>query len=408
MLVLVVNAGSSSLKSQLIETDTHELLVKCHAEKAECHDAYMTISYAPGWNKTRYDMPHATVREFLTRFILIMRDDPECPLDDLHKLAGIGNRIVAGGEWFTESCIVDKQARENLAKCEELAPLHNPHADDCIDLLHTVLPDVPLVTVFDTAFHSTMPKKSFLFPIPMRYYEQYHIRRYGAHGTSHEYAAKQAALMLGKPIEETKLITCHLGNGGSISAVLGGKCIDTSMGLTPLDGIMMGTRCGSIDPAIVPFIMRRENMTPDEVDTLMNKKSGLLGISGVSGDMRDVFAHAEAGNEQCKLALEMYTYRIEKYVGSYYAILGGCDAIVFTAGIGENSPFVRASICDTLSHLGFMIDHELNDAELNVGHENGNMEISKPESPIKIYVIPADEEMCIADETARLVASLDE
>ena len=406
MLVMVVNAGSSSLKSQLIETDTHEMLVKCHAEKAGCRDAYMTISYAPEWHTQRFDMPHANVREFLTRFILIMRDDPKCPLNDLHTLAGIGNRIVAGGEWFTESCIVDKEARGYLEKCEELAPLHNPHADDCIDLLHTVLPDIPLVTVFDTAFHSTMPKKSFLFPLPLRYYEQYHIRRYGAHGTSHKYAAEQAAKMMGKPLEDTKIITCHLGNGASISAVQGGKCIDTSMGLTPLDGIMMGTRCGAIDPAIVPFIMRRENLTPDEIDDLMNKKSGLLGISGISGDMRDVFHHAQAGNEQCQLALDMYTYRIQKYIGSYYAILGGCDALVFTAGIGENSPYIRETVCNALAHMGFVIDKELNDSELNNGHENGNFEISTPDSPVKIYIIPADEEMCIAEETARLVAGL--
>ena len=280
MRILVVNAGSSSLKSQLIETDGKVSLMKCLAEKVGTPDAYMNVAFAPDFQKVTNHVADMTVAECLKKLLEVLVDDPESPISDLSQIDAIGNRIVAGGEYFTKSVIIDESAREKLELCEELAPLHNPPADACIDMMAALMPNTPQVAVFDTAFHATMPPKAYMYPLPARYYDDYRIRRYGAHGTSHRYAAQQAANLLGRPLRDLGLITCHLGNGGSITAVNHGKSIDTTMGFTPLEGLMMGTRSGSIDPAILTYIMRREGVSFDEMDAVLNRESGVLGVSG--------------------------------------------------------------------------------------------------------------------------------
>ena len=280
MLVLVVNAGSSSLKSQLIETDGKSVSMKCLAEKVGTEGAFMNVSFAPDFQKVRYNVSGLTVAQCLKKLLDIMVDDPESPISGFGQIDAVGNRIVAGGEYFTKATLINEEARANLSKVEELAPLHNPAADACIDMLAEMLPGTPQVAVFDTAFHATMPPKAYMYPLPWKYYADYHIRRYGAHGTSHRYAAQQAANLLGRPLRDLGLITCHLGNGGSITAVNHGKSIDTSMGFTPLEGLMMGTRSGSIDPAIITYVMRREGKSFDEMDSILNRESGILGIRG--------------------------------------------------------------------------------------------------------------------------------
>ncbi|WP_350455044.1 acetate/propionate family kinase [Slackia heliotrinireducens] len=403
MLVMVVNAGSSSLKSQLIETETKEVSMKCLAEKVGTDEAYMNVSFAPDFEKKRFEMGGLTVAGCLGKLLEVLGSDPDSPIKSLDEIGAVGNRVVAGGEYFTSSAVIDDEARAKLQLCEELAPLHNPHADACIDMVKELLPNTPQVAVFDTAFHSTMPQKAFMYPLPMHYYNEYHVRRYGAHGTSHQYAAQRGAELVGRPVEDLGIITCHLGNGGSITAVEGGKSIDTTMGFTPLEGLMMGTRSGLIDPAIVTYIMRREGKTPDEMDTVLNKQSGVAAISSVGGDMRDVQAAAEAGNEQAQLAIDMYVYRIQKAIGSYFAILPHTDVIVMTAGIGENSVELREAIFAGLEHLGMKLDKELNaDPEAR----GTDRVISAEDSAVKICVVCADEEMRIASDTAELVSQL--
>ncbi len=403
MLVLVVNAGSSSLKSQLIETEGKVTRMKCLAEKVGTDQAYMTISFAPDFAKVTYNVADMSVAQCLRKLLDVMTDDPESPISGLGQIDAVGNRIVAGGEYFTKAALIDDEARANLDKCEELAPLHNPAADACIDMLRELMPDTPQVAVFDTAFHTTMPPKAYMYPLPWQYYEEYHIRRYGAHGTSHRYAAQQAANLLGRPLRDLGLITCHLGNGGSITAVNHGKSIDTTMGFTPLEGLMMGTRSGSIDPAIVTYIMRREGKTFDDMDEILNKESGIAGISGVGGDMRDVLEAADAGNRRAELAIDMYVYKIQKAIGSYYAAMTRTDAVVMTAGIGENSAKLRERIFAGLAHMGMILDKERNDFTGQIG---ANRIISIDDSPIRICVVTTDEEMRIARETDNLVSQI--
>ncbi len=403
MLVLVVNAGSSSLKSQLIETEGKVCRMKCLAEKVGTDHAYMNVSFAPDFQKVTYNAAGLGVDQCLSKLLDVMADDPESPISGLEQIDAIGNRIVAGGEYFTKAALIDDEARENLAKCEDLAPLHNPAADACIDMMRKLMPNTPQVAVFDTAFHTTMPPKAYMYPLPWRYYEQYHIRRYGAHGTSHRYAAQQAANLLGRPLRDLGLITCHLGNGGSITAVNHGKSIDTTMGFTPLEGLMMGTRSGSIDPAIVTYIMREEGKTFDDMDEILNRESGILGISGVGSDMRDVLNAADEGNERAELAIEMYVYKIQKAIGSYYAAMTRTDAVVMTAGIGENSAKLRERIFAGLAHMGMILDKERNDFTGQIG---ANRIISIDDSPIRICVVTTDEEMRIARETDNLVSQL--
>ena len=403
MRVLVVNAGSSSLKCQLIETDGKISLMRCLAEKVGTPEAFMNVSFAPDFDKTTYNVAKLTVTQCLAKLLDILVENPDSPISGLDQIDAIGNRVVAGGEYFSKATLIDDDVREKLASIEELAPLHNPPADACIDMMRKLMPDTPEVAVFDTAFHTTMPPKAYMYPLPMRYYEDYRIRRYGAHGTSHRYAAQQAANLLGRPLRDLGLIACHLGNGGSITAVNHGKSIDTTMGFTPLEGLMMGTRSGSIDPAILTYIMRREGISFDEMDAVLNRESGVLGVSGLSADMRDVLAAADAGNEQARLAIDMYVYRVQKAIGGFYAAMTRTDAVVMTAGIGENSAELRELIFDGLAHMGMILDRERNHV---VGQIGVNRIISIDDSPIKICVVTTDEEMRIARETDNLVSQL--
>lgn len=400
MIVLVVNAGSSTLKCQLIQTDGKIRLMKALAERIGAAGACMEVAFAPDFREQTVPVEGCTVPECLSILLDMLERDPDSPIASLDDIQAVGNRIVAGGEYFSESTLIDDEAFEKLTRCEELAPLHNPPADACIRLLRERLPHTPEAAVFDTAFHTTMPPKAYLYPLPQRYYQDYGIRRYGAHGTSHRYAAQQAANLLGRPLKDVGLITCHLGNGGSITAVNHGESIDTTMGFTPLEGLMMGTRSGSIDPAIVTYIMRRDGISFEEMDRILNKESGILGVSGLSADMRDVLAASDAGNEHAALAVDMYVYRVQKAIGSFYAAMTRTDAVVMTAGIGENSAELRARIFAGLAHMGMILDLEKNDVTGQIGV---NRIISIDDSPIKICVVTTDEEMRIARETSALV-----
>ncbi|MDD4748940.1 MAG: acetate kinase, partial [Methanosarcinaceae archaeon] len=315
----------------------------------------------------------------------------------MSEINAVGHRVVHGGENFTSSAIIDENVEEAIEGCFELAPLHNPPNLTGIKACKEIMPNVPMVAVFDTAFHQTMPPYAYMYALPYDCYEKYGVRKYGFHGTSHKYVAMRAAAMLGKPEKETKLITCHLGNGSSIAAVRGGKSIETSMGFTPLEGLAMGTRCGSLDPAVIPFLMEKENLTAREIDTLMNKKSGVLGVSGLSNDFRDLDEAAANGNKRAELALQLFAYRVKKYIGEYSAVLNGTDAIVFTAGIGENSASIRQRILMGLDNVGISIDEEKNKIR---GEE---IDISTDEASVRVFVIPTNEELAIARETKELV-----
>ncbi len=400
MLVLVVNAGSSTLKCQLIQTDGKVRLMKCLAERIGDADAVMEVAFAPDFVASEQSVAGLSVEECLDLLLDILISSPESPISSLDEIGAIGNRIVAGGEYFSASVLIDHDVLEKLKRCEELAPLHNPSADACIELMRRRLPHTPEAAVFDTAFHQTMPPKAYMYPLPKRYYTDYHIRRYGAHGTSHRYAAAQAASLLGRPLKDLGLITCHLGSGGSITAVNHGESIDTTMGFTPLEGLMMGTRSGSIDPAIVTYIMRREHISFDEMDAILNKDSGILGVSGLSSDMRTVLAAADEGDADAELAVEMYVYKVQKAIGSFYAAMTRTDAVVMTAGIGENSAELRERIFSGLAHMGMILDQEKNQV---VGAIGTNRIVSIDDSPIKICVVTTDEEMRIARETDALV-----
>lgn len=398
MIILVVNAGSSTLKCQLIDMETETCLMKSNAEKIYANGTFMNVTFLPSKNREHFDLDGATHAECLEKLLATMFASKDCPVNKLEDIAAAGNRIVSGGEYFDRSAVVDDDVLQKVRICGELAPLHNPHAATCIAYLREAAPQIPQVVVFDTAFHiAGIPEKAYRYALPEHYYTELKIRRYGAHGTSHKYAAQRAAEIMGKDIADLNTITCHLGSGGSISAVQGGRCMDTSMGLTPLEGIMMGTRTGSMDPAIVTYIMRHEGLDVDEMDTLMNKKSGLLAVSGISGDCREIQEAAEAGNPNAQLALDMYVYTVQKTIGEYFAIMPRTDAVVMTAGIGENSEDVRKWIFDGLAHLGMRLD-----PERNKGRGDDRI-ISADGSPVTLIVVAADEEMCIARETQALV-----
>lgn len=398
MIILVVNAGSSTLKCQLIDMETETCLMKSNAEKIYANGTFMNVTFLPSKNGKHFDLDGATHAECLEKLLATMFASKDCPVNKLEDIAAAGNRIVSGGEYFDRSAVVDDDVLQKVRICGELAPLHNPHAATCIAYLREAAPQIPQVVVFDTAFHiAGIPEKAYRYALPEHYYTDLKIRRYGAHGTSHKYAAQRTAEIMGEDIANLNTITCHLGSGGSISAVQGGRCMDTSMGLTPLEGIMMGTRTGSMDPAIVTYIMRHEGLDVDEMDTLMNKKSGLLAVSGISGDCREIQEAAEAGNSNAQLALDMYVYTVQKTIGQYFAIMPRTDAVVMTAGIGENSEDMRKWIFDGLAHLGMKLD-----PERNKGRGDDRI-ISADDSPVTLIVVAADEEMCIARETQALV-----
>lgn len=404
MLVLVVNAGSSTLKCQLIQTEGKTCLMKSLAERIGEDKATMEVAFidgAGGKTKVNRDIPGMDISGAFECLLEEMTSNAASPISALSEIEAVGNRIVSGGEYFSHSELVDDDVLAKIVKCGELAPLHNPNAAACIEFVRAKMPETPQVAVFDTAFHLTMPTKAYLYPLPYRYYTDYHVRRYGAHGTSHRYAARRAAEMLGNSVDDMGVITCHLGSGGSITAVWNGESVDTTMGFTPLDGLMMGTRCGSIDPAIVPYIMRCEGISADEMENVMNRQSGVLGIAGETSDMREVQEAAESGDELADTAIQMYVYRVLKAIGSYYAVMPRTDAVVMTAGIGENSVELRELIFEGLQHLGMIVDPEKN---RNVKAMGGDCVISADDSPVKICVVAADEEMCIAFDTCTLAS----
>jgi acetate kinase len=390
--IIAINAGSSSLKFQLFEMPSEKVLTKGLVERIGFEDAVFNITVNGEKQKEVTSIPdHAVAVKLLLDKLINLGI-----ISSFDEIDGIGHRVVHGGEKFSDSALITDETLKTIEELSELAPLHNPANIVGIKAFKEVLPNVPAVAVFDTAFHQTMPEQSFLYSLPYEYYEKFGIRKYGFHGTSHKYVTQRAAELLGRPIEQLRLISCHLGNGASIAAVEGGKSIDTSMGFTPLAGVAMGTRSGNIDPALIPYIMEKTGKTAEEVVEILNKKSGMLGISGFSSDLRDIEQAAEEGNERAELALEVFASRIHKYIGSYAARMCGVDAIIFTAGIGENSDVVRAKVLRGLEFMGVYWDPALNKVR---GEEAF---ISYPHSPVKVLVIPTNEEVMIARDVVRL------
>lgn len=396
MKILVINCGSSSLKYQLIDMKTEELMAKGLVERIGI-DGSRIKHETIGKEKKTIETPMQDHKRALELVMESLTNEEYGAIKSLDEIDAVGHRVVHGGEDFAQSVIIDEKVLKGIEDNVEIAPLHNPPNIMGIKACQRLLPNVKQVAVFDTAFHQTMPAESYIYALPYEYYEKYKIRRFGFHGTSHKYITNRAAEMLGKDVNEVNLITCHLGNGSSICAVKNGKSIDTSMGFTPLEGLAMGTRCGDLDPAILPFLMEKENLSTDEINTLINKKSGVLGISGVSSDFRDIEAARDEGNKRAKLALDIFEKRVRGYIGSYMTELDHVDAIVFTAGVGENSIEMRESIVNGLKSLGIKIDTERN----NVRGEDKL--ISADDSSIKIFVIPTNEELMIARDTKALV-----
>ncbi|MGG3448410.1 acetate kinase [Domibacillus aminovorans] len=393
--VIAINAGSSSLKFQLFDMPKEEVLTKGLVERIGLSDSvFSMLTPAGSTDKEVTNIPdHAVAVQMLLSKLV-----SKGIVASLDEIDGIGHRVVHGGEAFNDSVLIDEAILAQIEELSELAPLHNPANVTGIRAFQNVLPNIPSIAVFDTAFHQTMPEKSFLYSLPYEYYTKYGIRKYGFHGTSHKYVTERAAQLLGRPIEHLRLISCHLGNGASIAAIDGGKSIDTSMGFTPLAGVPMGTRSGNIDPALMPFIMEKTGQTADEVLDILNKKSGMLGISGLSSDLRDITKAADEGNERAEIALEVFANSIHKYIGSYAARMSGVDAIIFTAGIGENDIASRARILRGLEFMGVYWDSSLNNVR---GQE---ALISYPHSPVKVIVIPTNEEVMIARDVLRLTA----
>ena len=395
MNVLVLNAGSSSLKYQLINVETHEVLAKGICERVGSAEAFH--KHGIDENEVVHDTPMPDHNAAMALVLEALTSGPTKAIDSLDDIDAVGHRVVQGGKYFDQSVLIDDDVIAKIDELAELAPLHNKAALMGIEACRAQMPGKPMVAVFDTSFFQTIPPKAYMYPLPYELYEKHAIRKYGAHGTSHRYISERAAAVLDEPIEDLKLITCHLGNGCSISAIDHGVAVDTSMGLTPLDGLMMGTRCGAIDPAIVPFIMEKENLTAAEVNDLMNKRSGLLGISGISNDLRSVRQASEEGDERAQLAYDMYSNSVKKYIGQYIAVMGGVDAIVLTAGVGENCEKMRRMIFAGLQPLGMILDEEKNRQR---GFER---EISTESSPVKIIIIPTNEEYMIARDTYEIL-----
>lgn len=398
MKVLVINAGSSSLKYQLLDTASGEVMAKGLCERIGI-DGVLTHTGNKSDEKFKFDIAMPTHKEAIQSVINVLLDPEKGVISSMSEIDAVGHRVVHGGEFFSDSVIITEKVLKAIEDCVPLAPLHNPPNLIGIQACREVMgPDVPMVAVFDTAFHQTMPGKAYLYGLPYEYYEKYKVRRYGFHGTSHDFVSKRVGELLGKDRKDLKIIVCHLGNGASVSAVDHGKSVDTSMGLTPLEGLMMGTRSGDMDPAIVGFIAEKENLTAAEVINICNKKSGVLGLSGISSDFRDLVEAAAAGNDHAQTTLEAYAYRVGKYIGAYAAAMNGVDAIVFTAGIGENNAQVRALISQYTGFLGCEIDLEKNKTAVGV-----EAVISTPESKVTALVVPTNEELAIARETVRLV-----
>lgn len=399
MKVLVVNCGSSSLKYQLFNMMDESVLAKGLVERIGLEGS--VLNHQPtGHDKVviKADISNHSVGIKLV--LEALTDSKHGVISSMKEIVAVGHRVVHGGEKFADSVLITPEVMKALEDCIEMAPLHNPPNIAGIEACAEIMPGVPQVGVFDTAFHQSMPKHAFLYGLPYEAYEKYGVRRYGFHGTSHKYVSQRAAEMMDQHMSNLRIITCHLGNGSSLAAIKYGRATDTSMGFTPLEGLVMGTRCGEIDPAIIPFLMKKENMNPDQMDNYLNKKSGVLGISGVSSDFRDIEEAAEAGNERAQLALDVFAYKVRKYIGSYVAAMGGVDAIVFTAGLGENSIEMRDKICNGLEYLGTRIDPVRNKVRGKA------QEISVEGAKVKIFVIPTNEELVIARDTKTICASL--
>lgn len=397
MNILVINCGSSSLKFQLINAESEQMIAKGLCERIGIEGS--RIVYTPaGGEKEVTETPMANHTDAIRLVLNALTNAKTGVVKSLEEISAVGHRIVHGGEKFAESTIIDDEVLAAITECNDLAPLHNPANLIGINACKELMPDTPMVAVFDTAFHQTMPEKAYMYGIPYEYYEKYKIRRYGFHGTSHSYVSKKAAEVLGKKYEDLKIIVCHLGNGASVSAVMNGKCVDTSMGLTPLEGLIMGTRSGDIDPAIIEFIAHKEGKNIDEIMNILNKKSGVLGLSdNLSSDFRDIEDGYFAGNQKAVTAMETFAYRVAKYIGAYSAAMNGVDVICFTAGVGENGPLVRRIICDNyLSYLGITLDEEANNKR------GEDIAITTPDSKTTVMVIPTNEELAIARETYRL------
>ena len=396
MNVLVSNAGSSSLKYQFLNALSGDVLARGNAERIGLKDSLIkhSLNGAPAI-KIPVDMPNHKVA--VQAVLSALTSEKHGVIKNMDEIDAVGHRVVHGGEKFASSVLITPEVKRAIRSCFELAPLHNPPNMTGIEACEEAMPGVPQVAVFDTAFHQTMPSKAYIYALPYELYEKHGIRRYGFHGTSHAYVSQRAAALLETPYDKLKIISCHLGNGSSIAAIRYGRCVDTSMGFTPLAGICMGTRCGDIDPAIVTFLMEKEKLDPHGVDNLMNKDSGVFGISGVSSDFRDLYTAAGEGNKRASLALDLFKYQCRKYIGAYAAAMGGVDAVVFTAGIGENTVDIRQGACEGLDYMGIQLDPYKNTAV-----KSREAVVSTDESPVKVLVIPTNEELAIARETAQI------
>ncbi len=397
MNILVINCGSSSLKYQVINSDTEQCIAKGLCERIGIEGS--RISYTPaGGEKEETVTPMPDHTEAIRLVLEALTNPKTGVVKSLEEIGAVGHRVVHGGEKFAASTLLTDEVMAAVEECNDLAPLHNPANIIGINACRKLMPNTPMVGVFDTAFHQTMPEEAYMYGLPYEYYKKYKIRRYGFHGTSHSYVSKRAAEVLGKKYEDLKIIVCHLGNGASVSAVKNGRCVDTSMGLTPLEGLIMGTRSGDLDPAIIEFLAHKENKGIDEIMSVLNKQSGVLGLSdNLSSDFRDLEAGHNKGDENATRALKTYCYRVAKYIGSYVAAMNGVDVICFTAGIGENAPLVRRMVCEYLGYLGVAVDSEAN------GKRGEDVVISTPDSRTVVMVIPTNEELAIARETLRLV-----
>jgi acetate kinase len=399
MTILVLNCGSSSVKYKLIDSDSKKVLAEGGVEKIGLPDSFLKFKRPDGSKETlTIEMP--TAKEAVKNVLDILTDPKEGVIKSLNEIDAVGHRVVHGMEWFNKSVLITPEVIEKVKECYSVAPLHNPANVTGIEAVSAIIPDVPQVAVFDTAFHQTMPAKAFMYALPYEAYEKYGVRRYGFHGTSHRYVSARACEFLGLPYEKQRIITCHIGNGASITAIKDGKSVDTSMGLTPTEGLMMGTRVGDVDPGAIVYMMEREGLDAAGVSKLINKRSGVAGVSEISSDMRDIEDAIERGEEKAILALDMYEYRILKYIGAYAAVLGGVDVIVFTGGVGENQTSTRAKICEQLAFMGVTFNAEANKVR---GEE---IEISGADSKTHVVVIPTDEELMIAEDTSAIVKEL--
>ena len=399
MNILVLNNGSSSVKYKLIDSDTKRVLAEGGVEKIGLPDSFI-IFKTPEGKKETVEVSMPDHKEAIRQVFKVLTDPEKGVIRNLDEIDAVGHRVVHGMEYFNKSVLITPEVIARVKECYPVAPLHNPANITGIEAILDLLPEVPQVGVFDTAFHQTMPAKAYMYALPYEDYEKYGIRRYGFHGTSHRYVSRRACEFLGLDYDKQRIITCHIGNGGSITAIRDGKSVDTSMGLTPTEGLMMGTRVGDVDPGALTYLMERRDIGYKELQKIINKESGVLGVSGISNDMRDIEDGIEAGNERAILAMDMYEYHILKYIGAYTAVLGGADVIVFTGGVGENQTSTRETICKSLAYLGVTFNAEANKVR------GSEIEISGPDSKIRVVVIPTNEELMIATDTAEIVGKL--